>query len=81
MWPPPPRRLIGEGECIGRLVPTCTHCKFMDWTGEIEPDETLQICKERYWSDLMIKYKAPINFDDCSVMEQFCDEMVGDYIS
>ena len=82
LWliPPPPRPIIEEQECRARLTHKCILCKNMNWTVKLDIDENLQTCKEKYWSDLMIVYKTPINFDDCSVMEQFCYEMVGDVI-
>lgn len=73
-----PPRIVSEAECRARLANQCVRCKVTDWTGKPEIDKTLQECAEKYWSNLMIGYKVSINFDDCSVMEQFCYKVVGD---
>ena len=73
MWPPPPPILI-EAECRARLTSQCAICYNLDWSGKPPQfDKTLLRCEEKYWYD-----KAPRDFNDCSLIKEFCDEIVGD---
>ncbi len=58
-------------ECERKLSHDCYLCHTLNWTVNIEPDETIEMCFERYWTD-----KAPEHYEDCNDIKQFCNEVL-----